>query len=287
VHLDYAGAALIAGGVSSLLIWVSLAGHQFDWLGWQTPVFVALGLSLLIGAFFAERHARQPIIPLHLFRERSVVLAVLASVAVGVALFGTTVFLTQYMQLARGKSPTESGLLTIPMVLGLFVASTLGGRFVTRTGRYKRLMLTGAFSLTAGLALMGTMDETTSLVELAVFMLAVGAGLGMLMQNLVLVVQNSVGRDEVGAASALVAFTRTLGGAIGVSVLGAVLSAKVGTGTVTAGHAHAYGTGIAEIFAIAAPLGLIVILALALMHENPLGRRSGIEIAQQERAAMA
>ncbi|MEA2124502.1 MAG: hypothetical protein QOI80_1284 [Solirubrobacteraceae bacterium] len=291
VQLDYAGAALIAGGISSLLIWVSLAGHQFAWLGWQTPALVALGAGLLGAAVAVERHAPQPIIPLRLLRDRTIVLAVIASVAVGVALFGTTVFLTQYMQLARGQSPTESGLLTIPMVVGLFVASTIAGRFVTRTGRYKRIMLRGAASLTAGLALMGTMDETTSLVELGVFMLLVGAGLGMLMQNMVLIVQNAVDRSDVGSGSALIAFMRTLGGAVGVSVLGAILAAKAGPAIpgahVAAATRHAFGTGIAEIFLIASPLGLVVLASLALMHEHPLGRRSGIELARREEASAA
>ena len=95
-----------------------------------------------------ERRAREPIIPLRLFRERTVVLAVIASIAVGIAMFGTTVFLTQYMQIARGMSPTESGLLTIPMVFGLFGASITIGRIVSRTGVYKRWMLTGAALLT-------------------------------------------------------------------------------------------------------------------------------------------
>ncbi len=272
VQLDYAGAVLIAAGVSSLLIWVS-AARDAVWL-------VPLGVALLVGFFVAERRAPQPLIPLHLLRERTVMLAVLASVSVGVAMFGTTVFLTQYMQVARGFSPTESGLLTIPMVVALFLASMITGRLVTRTGRYKRLMLRGAVSLAAGLALMGTMDETTSLVELAGFMLLIGAGIGMLMQNLVLIVQNAVARTDVGAASGLIAFTRSLGGAAGVSLLGTVLAAHV------AGHAtpHAYGTGIGELFLIAAPLGLVVVLAVALLKEDPLGRRSGIELARREGA---
>ena len=151
-------------------------------------------------------------------------LAVIASIAVGIAMFGTTVFLSQYMQIARGKSPTESGLLTIPMVTGLFLASTFIGRLVSRTGRYKRFLLIGAALLTVGLGLMGTLDETTSLVELGAFMFVMGAGVGMLMQNLVLVVQNTVRFEDIGAGSSLVAFFRSLGGAIGVSVLGALLA---------------------------------------------------------------
>ena len=311
VHIDYPGIVLIAGGVSSLLIWVSLAGQSYDWLSWQSAALVGLGVGLTAGAVVAERHARQPLVPLALFHQRTVVLAVIASVAVGIAMFGTTVFLSQYMQIARGKSPTESGLLTIPMVIGLFLASTLVGRMVTRTGRYKRPMLAGAVLLTLGLALMGTLDETTSLAELAAFMLLVGAGLGSLMQNLVLVVQNSVPQRDIGAGSSLVAFFRSLGGAIGVSVLGALLATKASSSIaaglaslgVTAGAAggskvpdvstlpppvasvveHAYGVGVGEIFLAAAPLGLVALVAVALMHEVPLGSKSGIELTREQR----
>lgn len=307
--IDYAGATLIAGGVSSLLIWVSLAGQQYDWLSWQTAVLVALGLGLCAAAVAVERRTREPLVPLRLFADRSVVLSVIASVAVGIAMFGTTVFLSQYMQIARGMSPTESGLLTIPMVVGLFFASTIVGRLVSQTGRYKRYMLVGGVLLTAGLALMGTLDETTSLIELSVFMLGLGAGVGMLMQNLVLVVQNTVRFEDIGAGSSLVAFFRSLGGAIGVSVLGALLahhaSAQITERLAEAGirtnaspdqvpdvHSlpapvahiveHAYGTGVGEIFLLAAPLGLIALAAVALMREVPLGGKSGIDIAREQ-----
>jgi EmrB/QacA subfamily drug resistance transporter len=308
VRIDYAGATLIAGGVSALLIWVSLAGQNFDWISWQTAALVALGLGLCAAAVLVERHAAEPLVPLRLFSDRSVVLAVIASVAVGIAMFGTTVFLSQYMQIARGKSPTESGLLSIPMVVGLFLASTIIGRLVTRTGVYKRWMLLGATLLTIGLALMGTVDETSSLLELAVFMALVGAGVGMLMQNLVLIVQNTVRFEDIGAGSSLIAFFRSLGGAIGVSVLGALLATHARDDIVAglAGHAgalsgsadqvpdvhalppavahvveHAYGTGIGEIFLLAAPLGLVALIAVALLREVPLGGKSGIDIARE------
>jgi MFS family permease len=243
------------------------------------------------------------------------VLSVVASVAVGVAMFGTSVFLSQYMQIARGKSPTESGLLTIPMVVGLMVSSTVIGRVISRTGRYKRWMLLGTVLLTVGLGLMGTLDETTSLVELAVFMALVGLGLGMVMQNLVLVVQNSVAFSQMGSGSALIAFFRSLGGAAGVSALGAVLSARVtssiadglaaagikggalssGTGTlpdvntlpgpVRAIVEHGYGSGVGEIFLVAAPLGIVALIAIAFIKEVPLGTTSGVEAALAENAA--
>jgi MFS family permease len=218
------------------------------------------------------------------------------------------------MQIARGMSPTESGLLSIPMVVGLFSASIIIGRRVTRTGVYKKWMMLGATLLTVGLALMGTLDEHTSLIELGVFMFVAGSGLGMLMQNLVLVVQNTVATQDIGAGSSLIAFFRSLGGAIGVSVLGALLAtharddiasglsdagidpAQMGA---QAGHVpdvdtlpapiaaiveHAYGSGIAEIFLVAAPLGLVALIALAFMRETPLGVKSGIDIAREREA---
>ena len=311
VRIDILGATLIAAGVSSLLVWVSLAGQQYDWLSWQTAVLVTAGLLLCVAAVIVERRVREPLIPLRLFGDRTVVMAVIASVAVGIALFGTTVFLTQYMQIARDKSPTESGLLTIPMVFGLFTASLVVGRVVTRTGRYKKWMMLGAVLLTAGLALMGTLDETTSLVELGAFMFVMGCGVGMLMQNLVLVVQNAVSQRDIGAGSSLIAFFRSLGGAIGVSVLGALLATHARTAIADGLRAlgvdpsrlagggetlpdvntlppriahlveHAYGTGIGEVFLIAAPLGLVALLAIAFMQEVPLGSKSGIELAQE------
>jgi predicted MFS family arabinose efflux permease len=293
---------------------VSLAGQQYDWVSWESGALVGLGVVLCAAAVAVERRVREPLVPLRLFTDRTVVLAVIASIAVGIAMFGTTVFLSQYMQVARGKSPTEAGLLSIPMVVGLFVSSTVVGRIISRTGRYRRFMLAGTLLFAAGLGLVGTMDERTSLVEIAAFMLVVGAGVGMVMQNLVLVVQNAVRQHDMGAGSSLIAFFRSLGGAIGVSVLGAVLAHHART-SITAGLAaegidpsrlggadrvpdvstlpapiahvieHGYGTAIAEAFLVAAPLGLVAFAALLLMREKPLGVKSGIELAREGGAA--
>jgi EmrB/QacA subfamily drug resistance transporter len=298
-RIDYAGAVLISAGVSSLLIWISFAGNNFDWLSWQTAAMLAVSVLALVAAVWVEKRSAEPLIPLELFEKRTVVLAVIASVAVGVAMFGTSVFLSQYMQIARAKSPTESGLLTIPMVVGIMLSSTIVGRIISRTGVYKRWMVLGSVLLTVGLALMGTLDEKTSLVELGVFMALVGIGLGMVMQNLVLVVQNSVAFSEMGSGSALIAFFRSLGGAVGVSVLGAVLGHKVtstlgamasgGDGTLPDVHTlpapvralveHAYGAGVGEIFMLAVPLGVVALVAIALIKEVPLGTTSGVEAA--------
>ncbi|WP_372456729.1 MFS transporter [Cellulomonas wangsupingiae] len=308
VRIDWAGAILLSVSIATLLLWITFAGTSFDWVSWQSAVMVGASLLGVVAIVLVESRAAEPMIPLHLFRNRTVLLTVLASVAVGVALFGTQVFLSQYMQLARGKTPTESGLLTIPMVAGTFLASTLSGRAISASGRYKRVMVTGAVLLTAGLGLMGTIDETTSFTLVGLYMLVVGSGVGMLMQNLVLATQNTLPLTEMGAGTAMVAFFRTLGGAIGVSALGALLSSRVsrlladglagigvdpsamgsgGTSTLPdlatlpgpVRHVveHAFGVGVSELFLVGAPIALLALVAVIALREVPLGRASGVE----------
>lgn len=308
VRIDYLGALLLSAGIALLLVWVTFAGSSFDWASWQTAAMVGGSVALLALAVWAESRAAEPIIPLHLFRNRTLVLSVVASVAVGIAMFGTSVFLSQYMQLARGKTPTESGLLTIPMVVGLLVSSTLSGQIISRTGRYKRFMVAGAVVLTAGLVLMGTIHYDTSFALVGLYMVVLGVGVGMLMQNLVLAVQNTLDVREVGSGTATVAFFRTLGGAIGVSALGAVLTHRVGD-LVVAGLRglgvdpsalgsggtsalpdlatlpepvkvvveSAFGDAIADLFLVAAPVAVISLVAVLFLREVPLSRKSGIE----------
>jgi EmrB/QacA subfamily drug resistance transporter len=227
VSVDYLGATLLTGGVSVLLIWVSLAGNEFDWLSGTSYVMVALGLAALVAALVVESRVKEPVIPLQLFRDRTTSLSVLASTMVGVAMFGSTVFLSQYFQIARGMSPTHAGLMSIAMVGGLMVSSLVSGRIITHTGRWKRWLVTGLLLATVGCGLLGTIDAHTSLVAVVCFMAVLGVGLGMSMQNLVLAVQNNASQSNMGAASSVVAFFRSLGGSIGVSALGAVLSHQV------------------------------------------------------------
>jgi EmrB/QacA subfamily drug resistance transporter len=320
VKIDYVGALLITSGVSCLLVWVSLAGQNFAWASWQTAAMVVGGVLLLALAVLVESRVDEPIIPLSLFRNRTVVLAIVASVAVGIAMFGTTVFLVQYMQIGRGQSPTVSGLLTVPMTIGLIGSSTIVGRLITRTGYYKRYMLVGAVLLPLALALMGTIHYDTPYALVGAYMLVLGAGVGMLMQNLVLAVQNVVHPRELGAASSNVAFFRTMGGAVGVSALGALLGNRI-TSLMPQRLAEAgvpldalagnggqlpdvnalpmalrtvvestYSDAIAEVFLMAAPIALIALVAVAFLQEIPLSTRTSAqrladEAEQQEDGA--
>ena len=153
VHIDYLGATLLVGGVSLLLVWVSLAGNQFDWISGTSGGLVAAGFVVLVAAIYVEAQvAHEPIIPLRLFKDRTTSLATAASVLIGVAMFGSTVYLSQYFQLARGMSPTHAGLMSIAMVGGLLVSSITSGRIISETGRWKKFLVGGMIFVIAGLS---------------------------------------------------------------------------------------------------------------------------------------
>jgi EmrB/QacA subfamily drug resistance transporter len=234
VQIDYLGAALIAAGVSVLLIWVSFVDSSFAWLSWQSGAMVGAGLVILAGAVWVESRIAQPVVPLQILRQRTTALSIVASLAVGMAMFGGAVFLGQYFQIGRGYSPTEAGLLTIPLMGGVLVSSTISGRLISRTGRIKPYILAGTITLVAGFVMLSTLDHTTALGYVGVGMALVGIGVGMSMQNLVLAVQNTVALRDIGSASSSIAFFRSLGGTIGVSVLGAVLARQITENITTA-----------------------------------------------------
>ncbi|GAA2593033.1 hypothetical protein GCM10010435_85020 [Winogradskya consettensis] len=227
VKIDYVGASLIALGVSVILIWISFVDSSFAWISWQTFTMVIPGILILVAAVWVESRVAEPVVPLPIVKQRNTALAIVASLAVGMAMFGGSVFLGQYFQIGRGYSPTEAGLLTIPLMGGLLVSSTVSGRMITKTGKIKPYILAGTAILVAGFAMLAFMDHETPLWFLWTGMLLVGVGVGMSMQNLVLAVQNSVSLKDIGAASSTIAFFRSLGGTIGVSVLGAVLAHRV------------------------------------------------------------
>ena len=300
VSIDYLGALLLTGGVSVLLVWVSLAGHDFGWASFTTAWMVVLGALLLVAAVVVEARAAEPIIPLRLFRDRTTSLATFASVMIGIAMFGSTVYLSQYFQLAHGMSPTKAGLMSVAMVGGLLVSSIGSGRVISQTGRWKRWLVSGMVLTIIGLGLLGTIDESTSLVRVGVFMAVLGIGLGATMQNLVLAVQNNTAQRDMGAASSVVAFFRSMGGSIGVSVLGAVLGHRV-SDHVASGLARlgvdpsktpssgggipdlstlpapvrqvveaAFGEAVGTIFMIAAPCAAVALVAVLFIREVPL-----------------
>ncbi|WP_459117473.1 MFS transporter [Streptomyces malaysiensis] len=315
VKVDWGGAFFISAAVSLLLVWVTFAGDKYDWLSWQT--YAMVGGSIVLGLIFLliESKATEPIIPLRLFRNKTITLTSLASLFVGIAMFSGTVFFSQYFQLARGETPTMSGVMTIPMIGGLFVSSTVSGQVITKTGRWKAWLVMGGVLVTAGLGLLGTIRYDTPYWHMAIYMALMGLGVGMMMQNLVLASQNQVAPQDLGAASAVVTFFRSLGGAVGVSALGAVLANRVthyvkdgltdlGPKGAALGHAgtgggaipnvktlpeplrtimeSAYGHGVADVFLFAAPAALLALLLTLFIKEVALKTSSG---SQQAAAA--
>ncbi|WP_052460364.1 MDR family MFS transporter [Microbacterium gorillae] len=276
-RIDYLGIVLLSVAVSLLLIWITSAGTDFEWASWTT-VFMTGGAALAAIAFVVvELLVKEPLIPLTMFRNRTFTLAVVASIATGVAMFGTSVFLSQYMQMSRGATPTEAGLMTLPMIGGLLISSIIVGQLITRFGRWKPYMIAGSVMLLAGISLLSTIHYDTNFVLLSVFMFLTGAGVGMTMQNLVLVVQNTAKPSEMGAASSGVTFFRSLGGTVGVSVMGAVVASSL-TGLFTDNKQR-----IAEAIAKLAPADaksvseIMASGSLPVVHSLPDGFRQIIE----------
>ncbi|MFC1226925.1 MDR family MFS transporter [Streptomyces sp. Sce081] len=307
VKVDWAGAFFITAAVSLLLIWVTFADDKFAWVSWQTYAMVGGALLLTLVFLFVETKAAEPIIPLRLFRNRTITLASVASLFVGIAMFAGTIYFSQFFQLARNESPTMSGVLTIPMIGGLFVSSTVSGLIITRTGKWKSWLVAGAALLTAALGLLSSIRYDTPYWHIGLFMMIMGLGTGMMMQNLVLCTQNQVDPSDLGAASSVVTFFRSLGGAVGVSVLGSVMSTRINhyaedtigslspqeqaAAARSAGSGElpdmdllpdgirtwlesAYGHGIADIFLYVTPVAFLAFLVTLFIKEVPL-RTSG------------
>lgn len=324
VSIDYAGIILLSAGVSLLLVWVSLAGNQFEWASTTTALMVAGAAAALLAFIIVELKASEPIIPLSMFRNRTFTLSVIASISVGVSMFGTSVFLAQYMQLARGANATQSGLMTIPMMAGLLIVSTIAGALISKHGKWKMIMVTGSLLQLVGLYLLGTIHYDTDFVLVSVYMFLLGAGLGMVMQNLVLIVQNAVTPAEIGVASSGIAFFRSLGGTIGVSVLGALMASKVvdllggkaaelqgaivalgaqgrevaaalAAGSIPAVHSlpdpvrtiieSSYGDSVAFVFMVAAPLSILTILAVMFLPNLELSTQTRDQREKSDAAA--
>ena len=326
VHIDYLGIVFLAAAVSLLLIWITNAGKDYEW--WSLTTVLMVGGALLSAVLFVitELRSKEPLIPLRMFRNRTFTLAVLASIATGITLFGASVFLSQYMQSARGATPTEAGLMTIPMIGGLLVASVVVGQLVSRFGKWKSYLVVGSILLIAGLSLLTTLKYDTNFALVSLYMFLMGAGVGMTMQNLVLVVQNTARPEEIGVASSGVAFFRSLGGTVGVSVMGAALATSVtnlfasskdalttaimglgadgaavaeqlNSGALPAVHTlpatvrviveDIYAQGIAHSFVIAVPFAIMSLIAIAFLPNVPLTRMTTKERLEAGEADLA
>jgi EmrB/QacA subfamily drug resistance transporter len=225
--IDYAGIAAISVGAGGLTLVTSLGGTQFDW---TSPFIIGLTLLSALGivAFVvAERRAAEPMLPLHLFRSTVFSLSSVIAFVVGFAMLGALTFLPTYLQYVHGVSATSSGLRTLPMVFGLLTASIASGIVVGRTGHYKIFPIVGSALTTLGLLLMSTMDESTGFPRISLNMVVLGVGLGLCMQILTIIVQNTSDYADLGVATSGVTFFRALGSSFGAAVFGAIYSSHL------------------------------------------------------------
>jgi EmrB/QacA subfamily drug resistance transporter len=293
--LDIAGAALLAVATSGLML-TCVWGGQRD--AWTSPQILALiaATGLFAGALvLRERAAPEPIVPLELLRTRTVAVASAALFLATAALFAVNVFVPLFLQTTTGATPTQAGLLLVPMMLGITVSTNLAGRSIARTGRYRRFPILGGGLMTAALVLLavvaGHPARTTIGIGLAVF----GLGFGMIGQVLIAAVQNGVDRRRLGVAMATTSFFRGLGGAVGAALLGAVFAARIGTssasaaggGLVTVGPLARSDViaGVQAVFVAAAVVAGLAFAVILCLREVPLlGREEARGAAPQSAA---
>jgi EmrB/QacA subfamily drug resistance transporter len=225
--IDYLGSAFLVAAVTCLLLVSVWGGTEY---AWTSTIIVALslcGLLLLVLFIAAERRAVEPVLPLRLFRDSVFSVSNAASFIIGLAMFGVIIFVPLYLQVVNGASPTRSGLLLTPLMLGLIVGTVGSGRLITRWGRYRIFPIAGTAIMTFGLYLLSRFDAHTARLTQSVYMAVVGFGIGLVMQVLVLAVQNSVDARDLGTATSATSFFRSMGGAFGVAIFGSIFNSRL------------------------------------------------------------
>jgi EmrB/QacA subfamily drug resistance transporter len=225
--IDYAGAITLAIAATAIILMTTWGGTQYAWGSVQVIGLAVLAIVATAAFLAVEARAAEPILPLQVFRNRNFSLAIAMSFLLGLVLFGALTFLPLYQQTVQHLSPTQSGLMLIPMMLGSTVTALISGQVTTKTGRYKALPIIGAGMMTFGLYLLTGIGLHTSLVTIGIYFAVIGLGMGFLMQITTLVAQNSVAPQEMGVASSSRTFFQQIGGSIGVAALGAVFARRL------------------------------------------------------------
>ena len=304
--LDYLGTALLTAGVTCLILLTTWGGSQY---AWGSPQIIGLGSAgvVLLGAFVAaERVAAEPVIPLTLFRNTLFSVTTGVGFIVGFAMFGGIVYLPQYEQIVKGASPTASGLLLLPLMAGLLLTSIGSGQLITRFGHYKPFPIAGTAVTALGLVLLSRLTAGTSQGVISAFLVVLGVGFGLVMQNLVLIVQNAVAYRDLGTATADLTFFRSIGSSLGVAAFGAVFNNTFGTNlrhalpagvsalrlttgsgktspaqidhlppAIHAAYIHAFAQSVDSIFLFAVPFVLAAFALTWFIREIPLREQVG------------
>ncbi|MCS0639241.1 MDR family MFS transporter [Streptomyces sp. LP05-1] len=299
--IDYPGTVLIASVATCLVLVASLGGTTWAWSSPGIIGLAVLGAVLLVWFVRVERRAAEPVLPLKLFRIRTFALVSVISFVIGFAMFGAMTYLPTFLQVVQGITPTMSGVHMLPMVLGLLLTSTVSGQLVSRTGRWKVFPVAGTAVTAAGLLLLHRMTETSSVTEMSLYFFVFGAGLGLVMQVLVLVVQNAVSYEDLGVATSGATFFRSIGASFGVAIFGTIFTSRLTTKLTEAlagrqvppgagadriaadpramaglpaplrpAALHAYATSITDVFLYASPVVLLAFLIALFLKEDRL-----------------
>ncbi|NUR86844.1 MAG: MFS transporter, partial [Nonomuraea sp.] len=272
-RIDWLGFALISGVLAALTLVATWGGVTY---AWSSPVILLLGAAalVLLGLFvLVERSAEEPIIPLRLFADRTLTLGAASVVLLATGMLGAATFLSTFLQLVTGVSVSSSGLLSVPMMAGMIVSSIVSGQVVARIGSYKWIVVSGVAITAVAAFLFSTMGVATSAVTCGLYMLIFGAGLGMVMQNLLVGIQSTAPAADRGAATSTVTFARGIGGAVGVSVLGAIFTSRLGAAAAAVGPGSlgqlpasaklAFADAVTGVFSVLTPVLLVGVVLLA------------------------
>lgn len=300
-RIDWTGITLLAFTISAIVLAATWAGTEYAWASWQVLGLFAAALAGLVLFLVSQRRAPEPVLPLRVFGPVNFRLACVMMFGGGAIMFGATLYLPLFQQSVQGASATNSGLLLLPMMIPIAVVSNIAGKIMSRTGRYKIFPVLGAGFLTLGTALLATMGTDTSRTLAGVYMALVGTGLGLMLQMTTTLAQNSAEMRDMGVASSGIQLFRTIGGSLGVAVFGSLFAratqdhlppaAGAGSGKGEPGgidasalaalpaHArdtylHAVATGTQHIFALAAALCALALLAALCVKETPLRGRA-------------
>jgi EmrB/QacA subfamily drug resistance transporter len=309
--IDYLGALLITGALSAIMLMTSLAGNTFAWASVPSFALVTSGVILVIAFLRHERRFPQPIVPPSLWSNRVFALASLSSAFGFFAVVGVSAYMPLYLQVGKEMSATASGLQMVPMVIGLTVSGTVVGRRVARTGRYRAFPIVGAGIFATCVALLALITPSTSIPQITLVLFGIGIGTGMVNPILMIAVQNSVEFSVMGTATSAFTTLRQIGGALGVSALGAIFSAGLSNAlasriphgfavpsltnpkairalppVIHSAFQHAVSVALHPVFAVAGAMGFAALLLNARLPAKPLRTHTLAEAAAQEAEAV-
>jgi len=299
VRIDYVGSALLTAIISDVVLITTWGGSQYAWGSLVIAAMILGGFALTVLFILVEHRSAEPVLPLRLFKDSVFTISSVVGFLVGVAMFAAISFLPLFLQVANGASATSSGLLLVPLMIGLLSASIISGMRITQTGRYRVYPIAGTAIAAVGLFLLSTMDEHTSFVIESVYMAVLGVGVGLVMQVLVIATQNAVAITDLGVATSSVSFFRSVGGSIGVAIFGTLFNSRLDDALpakvkeqvhalnitpesisklppeLHADYVAAFAHALAGVFLFAVPAILLGFVLTWLLKELPLRRHTG------------